>query len=125
VLVLHAGGAPSVATVGTGNGAPTTSTPTSPAPGGVRRATGPVEQYGYGQLAVQVTVHGTHLTDVRVSGLSTAESYSQQLAQAVIPMLRNEVLNAQSANVSAISGATYTSEAYLGSLQSALDALHA
>jgi uncharacterized protein with FMN-binding domain len=39
-------------------------------------------------------------------------------------MLKSEVLSAQSANVNTISGATYTSQAYLASLQSALDRLH-
>jgi uncharacterized protein with FMN-binding domain len=38
-------------------------------------------------------------------------------------MLRNEILSAQSAHINAISGATYTSEAYAYSVQSALDAL--
>ena len=40
-------------------------------------------------------------------------------------MLRAEVLSAQSARVDAISGATYTSVAYLSSLQAAIDKLHA
>jgi uncharacterized protein with FMN-binding domain len=40
-------------------------------------------------------------------------------------MLRSEVLSAQSARVNAISGATYTSEAYTASVQSALDTLAA
>ncbi len=62
--------------------------------------------------------------EVGVANLQTAESYSQSLAQQVIPILRNEVLAAQSAKVNVISGATYTSEAYLYSLQSALDQLH-
>lgn len=91
---------------------------------GVRLATGATEQYGYGQLAVRVTVNGSKITKLRVVGLSTAESYSQQLAAQVIPMLRNEVLAAQSPSVNGISGATYTTEAYLYSIQSALDKLH-
>jgi uncharacterized protein with FMN-binding domain len=40
------------------------------------------------------------------------------------PLLRDEVLQAQSANVQTISGATVTSDAYLNSLQAALDAAH-
>jgi uncharacterized protein with FMN-binding domain len=56
--------------------------------------------------------------------LKTAEPYSQQLASQVIPMLRNEVLSAQSTSINAVSGATYTSQAYAASVQAALDKLH-
>ena len=102
--------------------------PVSTSPGGVpagkRSMTGTTYQYGYGQLAVRVTAGPTRITGLSVVGLQTAESYSQQLANQVIPMLRNEVLSAQSARVNGISGATYTSEAYLYSVQSALDKMH-
>lgn len=93
-------------------------------PTGLRSALGNTYQYGYGQLAVRVTLNGSTITKVDTVGLQTAESYSQQIAQQVIPLLRHEVLAAQSARVNGFSGATYTSEAYLYSLQSALDKLH-
>jgi uncharacterized protein with FMN-binding domain len=73
---------------------------------------------------VKVTVSGNKITGLSVPVLQTAEPYSQSLAQQVIPMLRNEVLSAQSARINGISGATYTSEAYAYSLQAALDSLH-
>ncbi|MGA2210938.1 MAG: FMN-binding protein [Acidimicrobiales bacterium] len=104
-------------------GSPSTTTTTTPA-GAQLSAVGTSEQYGYGVLSVKVTVSGHRIVNVAVASLQTAESYSQQLAQQVIPTLRSEVLSAQSAHVSAISGATYTSEAYLASLQAALDQLH-
>ena len=87
-------------------------------------ATGANEQYGYGNLAVRVTVRSGKIINVAVPVIQTAESYSQQLAAEVIPMLRNEVLSAQSAQINAVSGATYTSQAYAMSLQAALDKLH-
>jgi uncharacterized protein with FMN-binding domain len=92
--------------------------------GPARHATGTLEQYGYGELAVRVTVRGGQVTAVSVPVLRTAEPYSQQLADRVIPMLRSEVLGAHSARINAVSGATYTSEAYALSIQSALDKLH-
>ena len=101
---------------------PTTSAP--PPAGAVSSYTGPNEQYGYGTLAVKVTVSGTKITDVAVQNLQTAEQYSQQLAAQIIPMLRSQVLQAQSAKINGISGATYTSEAYATSLQAALTHLH-
>jgi len=87
-------------------------------------ATGATEQYGYGKLAVRVTVRSGKIIDVAVPLIQTAEAYSQQLATQVIPMLRNEVLSAQSARINGVSGATYTSQAYAASLQAALDKLH-
>jgi uncharacterized protein with FMN-binding domain len=74
-------------------------------------------------LSVKVTVRGGRITEVSTAKLQTAEQYSQTLAQQVIPLLRNEVLSAQSAHINGISGATYTSEAYAYSVQSALDVL--
>jgi uncharacterized protein with FMN-binding domain len=118
-LPLAAGTTPAV----TRPGSPSTTTTTTPA-GAQLSAVGTSEQYGYGVLSVKVTVSGHRIVNVAVANLQTAESYSQQLAQQVIPMLRSEVLSAQSAHVSTVSGATYTSDAYLASLQAALDQLH-
>lgn len=87
-------------------------------------ATGASEQYGYGVLSVKVTVRGTKIVDVRIAKLQTAESYSQQIAIEAIPYLRRQVLDAQSSRINGLSGATYTSEAYALSVQSALDQLH-
>ena len=84
--------------------------------GPVRKATGTVEQYGYGELSVTVTARGTQITGVSVPLLRTAEPYSQQLAQQVIPMLRAEVLAAHGAQIYGVSGATYTSVAYVRSI---------
>jgi len=94
-------------------------------PGAVRSATGAAEQFGYGVLDVKVTVSGTRITDVSVPTLEVAEFTSQQICDQAIGLLRSEVLTAQSARIDAVSGATYTSEAYAASLQAALDALHA
>lgn len=100
---------------------PTTST-TAP-PSASHTALGKKEQYGYGVLSVRVTAQGNTITDVALATLQTADTYSTQLADAVVPYLKREVLHAQSAHISAITGATYTSEAYAMSLQSALDKL--
>jgi len=87
-------------------------------------ALGALERYGYGQLAVKVTVAGSRIISVAVPEIQVADSYSGSIASQVIPMLRSEVLSAQSARINGVSGATYTSEAYDMSLQSALDKLH-
>src|SRR5215469_5377113 len=97
--------------------------PARPA-GPARQVTGVLENYGYGELSVTVTVHGNQITDVSVPVLRTAEPYSQQLATQVLPTLKSEVLAAHSDRINAVSGATYTSQAYADSIQSALDKLH-
>jgi uncharacterized protein with FMN-binding domain len=141
VLGFHGGGTPAPAALGQPKAGGTAAPAPSASPAGPARATGPaarqggatgqaksatgaVVQYGYGELSVTVTVRGSQITDVSVPLLRTAEPYSQQLAQQVIPMLKSEVLAAHGAQIHGISGATYTSEAYARSIQSALDKLH-
>ncbi len=76
----------------------------------------------YGPAQVQVVISGGQITDVVVLQRQTADSKSDQISSRAVPILRDEVLAAQSAHVSNVSGATYTSQSYLQSLQSALDA---
>jgi FMN-binding domain len=97
-----------------------------PAAGGgtVRSALGTQVQFGYGVLEVKVTVLGNRITDVSVPALQVIDPTSQQISEQVFPMLRSEVLAAQSGTIDGISGATYTSTSYAQSLQSALDKLH-
>ena len=98
--------------------------PVAAPPAAVGSVTGPVVPYGYGELATRVTISHGRITRVGVPVLKTAEQFSQQLAVQAIPVLRNEVLSAQSARIQAVSGATYTSEAYAQSVQAALDKAH-
>lgn len=124
VLGLHLRQAPAAA-LPSGAGSPAAPAGSAgPVAEGARSAVGPQVQYGYGVLDVQVTVSGTRITDLSVPLLQTAEPTSQQISEQAIAMLRTEVLSAQGLNINAISGATYTSEAYAQSLQAALDKLH-
>jgi len=104
----------------------TRATPTAAAPaaGATVTSVGALERYGYGELAARVSISGGRITAITVPVLRTAEQYSQQLAAQVLPTLRSEVLAAQSARISAVSGATYTSQAYALSVQAALDKAH-
>jgi uncharacterized protein with FMN-binding domain len=101
------------------------SSPRRAADHAVRTATGPGVSFGYGTIAVKVTIRGTRITAVSVAALQTLEPTSQQICAQAIPVLRSEVLSAQSASVNAVSGASYTSAGYARSLQAALDTLHA
>ncbi|HEX6519779.1 MAG TPA: FMN-binding protein [Streptosporangiaceae bacterium] len=90
-----------------------------------RTVTGPVVQTPFGPVQVRVTSHGRHITNVTAVRLPGDTGYSQLLSQTAGPQLRREALAGQSAHIDAVSGATYTSDGYAQSLQSALDELHA
>ncbi|WP_413248885.1 FMN-binding protein [Sinomonas flava] len=78
----------------------------------------------FGTVQVQITVQNGKVTDVTALKLTDAERKSQMISAQAAPILRSEVLQAQSADVQTVSGATVTSDAYLTSLQAALDAAH-
>ena len=82
---------------------------------------GTVEQTRYGPVQVEITVSGGRISDVKALQLTNAEQRSVQISNQAAPILRSEVLKAQSADVATVSGATFTTEGYLTSLQSALD----
>jgi uncharacterized protein with FMN-binding domain len=83
--------------------------------------TGANEQTRFGDVQVEITVSNGTITDVKTVVLTGNEGRSDQINSQAAPILRSEVLSSQSANVASVSGATYTSDAYLASLQSALD----
>ncbi|MCY1693116.1 FMN-binding protein [Curtobacterium sp. SL109] len=75
----------------------------------------------FGNVQVQVTVAGGKISDVTPLQLTDRDGRSVQISAQAAPVLRQEALSAQSAEIDTVSGATYTSEGYLQSLQSALD----
>jgi uncharacterized protein with FMN-binding domain len=83
--------------------------------------TGSVEETRYGPMQVEIVVSGGKITDVKALQLTDSDPRSQQISNDAAPVLRSEVLAAQSASVATVSGATFTTEGYLTSLQSALD----
>jgi hypothetical protein len=86
-----------------------------------RTLTGAVVNTQYGPMQVQVTLQGSKITGVKVLQETNAGSLSQQIDANAIPQLNRETLAAQSARIDAVSGASYTSQGYIQSLQSALD----
>ena len=89
-----------------------------------RTTTGPAVNYYYGVLSVSVTVTGSKITKVRIASLSDGgQARSMFIDQQSIPILEQEVMQAQSANIQGVSGASYTSAGFEQSLQSALHRL--
>jgi len=81
--------------------------------------TGSAVQIPFGTVQVQVTIQNGTITDVQAVQLPSG-GHSGQISSFVAPQLRSEALQAQSAQIDTVSGATYTSEGYIQSLQSAL-----
>jgi len=75
----------------------------------------------FGAVQVQVTIAGGSISKLDALHLTNADGRSVQISNYAAPILRSEVLNSQSTRVSNVGGATYTTQAYLTSVQSALD----
>jgi uncharacterized protein with FMN-binding domain len=120
-----AGSAPGATTTPTSGTAPSqTISPTTTAPSNQAsgKANGTVTQYRFGVLQVTATASGGRITDISTQ-VQSADPRSQQIDDASLPILRQQAMSAQSANIQGVSGATYTSEAFATSLQSALGSL--
>lgn len=74
----------------------------------------------YGTVQVQAVVQGGKLVTVNFLQYPSDRRTSQYINGAAMPMLQSEAIQAQSANVSGVSGATDTSQAFIQSLGSAL-----
>lgn len=83
--------------------------------------TGSVIATRYGNSQVKVVISGGKITDVVVLQRQQVDQKSNQISASAVATLKTKVLAAQSAKVSNISGATYSTQGYLQSLQSALD----
>jgi len=84
--------------------------------------TGDSVQTRYGAVQVEIVVTDGVVTSADAVSYPTRDRESQQINSWAVPALNDEVVSAQSANISMISGATVTSVGYLTSLQSAFDA---
>ncbi|MFF3468843.1 FMN-binding protein [Streptomyces sp. NPDC002619] len=129
-VIAGSGGSAAVAPPTSGSGA-SQSSPSSSAGesksgsgsggGAASTYTGAVEQTPYGPMQVAATFSHGKLTNVRALQTPNDSPHSQSLAAYAVPTLTQEALAAQSAQIQAVSGASYTSEGYMQSLQSALD----
>ncbi|MEH0442873.1 MULTISPECIES: FMN-binding protein [unclassified Streptomyces] len=85
-----------------------------------KTVTGSVEQTQYGPVQVRITVAGGKITKAEAVQAPKGGT-SDQKTQLSVPKLNQEAVAAGSADIDSVSGATYTSEGYKKSLQSALD----
>ena len=108
----------------------TTSTPAAPpaspttaggTTSGTRTVTGDSIDTRWGPVQVQITLSGGVLTAVKAVDYPWNNGRDQEINSYAIPQLDKEALAARSAQIDMVSGATYTSDGYIRSLQSALD----
>lgn len=74
----------------------------------------------WGTFKVQVTISGGQITDVSLVS-EPRDRHSSSINSQAVPMLTEEAISAQSSNIDMLSGATWTSDSYINSLQAALD----
>jgi uncharacterized protein with FMN-binding domain len=131
----HAPSLSAAATSGTSGGSSSTSSSTSTnslgdnfatsaqagLPAGERAITGNVANTVYGPVQVQLVVQSSKIIKVAVLQQPMNTIHDIQIGQFAFPQLISETLKAQNAKIDAVSGASYTSQGYIQSLQSALD----
>lgn len=102
-----------------------TPTPTTAATSSPRTATGAPVNYSWGVLSVAVTKVGNTITRVGIASLDDGGNpRSLSIDQQSIPVLEQQTMAAQSADIQGVSGASYTSSGFKQSLQSALGKLN-
>jgi uncharacterized protein with FMN-binding domain len=111
-------GDPGTTTQGTAGAAPT-----GPATSGASNRTidGPTVDTRFGPVQVEVVLTGSKIVDVKVLQSPGGRRRSIEINQQAIPLLHEQVMSAQSAQIDGVSGATYTTDGYEQSLQAALD----
>jgi uncharacterized protein with FMN-binding domain len=112
----------SISAAGTSTTGSTTSTSATSTSGTAKSGTytGTAAQTRYGAVQVQATVANGKITAVQVLQYPSDNPHSSSINQSALPTLIQETLQAQSAQINAVSGATYTSQGFVQSLQSAL-----
>jgi len=89
--------------------------------GGANTVTGPAVDTRWGPVQVRITLDGGKITAVTVPRYPDGNRKDEQINARALPVLVQETLQAQSADIDTVSGATVTSEGYVESLQAALD----
>lgn len=99
-----------------------TATPSTPVSSDGTFSGGAARAGAFGKVQVQITVASGKVTAINILQVPTADSKSVDINNRAIPRLIDDAIASQSASVSNVSGASYTSRAFKASLQSALTA---
>jgi uncharacterized protein with FMN-binding domain len=97
------------------------SKPSTSPPSKITTYTGSVAETRWGPVQVKITVQGGKITNVTVLQQPDGNQRDAEINSQALPILIDETVKAQSANIDMVSGATVTSDGYVRSLQAALD----
>jgi uncharacterized protein with FMN-binding domain len=78
----------------------------------------------WGPVQVEITVSGGRIVSARAVQQPSGNPRDAEINGYALPVLGQEVVQAQSAAIDSVSGATVTSQGYIASLQSAIDSAH-
>jgi uncharacterized protein with FMN-binding domain len=126
------GGTSTGSSGGTGGTSASSSTPTVPGEfpmgslagqltAGETAVTGHVGNTAYGPVQIQLVMRNAKIVKVAILKQPMNTLHDIQIGEFAFPKLIGETLTAQTAKIDSVSGASYTSEGYIASLQSALD----
>ncbi len=82
---------------------------------------GDTVQTQFGPVQVQITVSGGQITRSEVLQVPWGNGRDQEINSRAVPILNSEAVQSQSAQIDMVSGASFTSNGYMTSLQSAID----
>jgi uncharacterized protein with FMN-binding domain len=105
-------------------GSASTPTPSASSSSAAKTYDGAAVSTRFGNVQVQVTVANGKITAAQVLQVPWNDNRDQEINSYAVPVLNGEVVQAQSATIDMVSGATYTSDGYIRSLQSAIDQAH-
>ncbi|MFG1704245.1 FMN-binding protein [Nonomuraea sp. M3C6] len=95
--------------------------PATHRPAGDRAFDGDVADTRWGPVQVRITVTDGKIADIEVLRSPDGNRRDIEINDRALPILRQETMSAQSAQIDSVSGASYTSDGYIRSLQSAID----
>jgi uncharacterized protein with FMN-binding domain len=108
-------------TSGSGSPSSPSSTSSTSTSTGTKTYTGQAADTRYGPVQVRITVTNGQVSAVQAIEYPENDPRDEQINSYAVPELNQEALAAKNSQIDTISGATYTSEGYINSLQSALD----
>jgi uncharacterized protein with FMN-binding domain len=115
------GASPATSNSATGGAGSATTTPSSGSGSGTKTITGSAAQTRYGPVQVRITVANGQITSAQAVEYPRESPRDSQINSYAIPRLNQEAAATKSANIDMVSGATYTSDGYISSLQSAMN----
>lgn len=112
---------PSVVTTQSGTAKTPTATPTAAAGATTKTVTGSSVDTRYGPVQVQIVITNGKIISATAVQYPNSNSRDQEINSYAVPTLQQESVQNNSPNIDMVSGATYTSNGYISSLQSALN----